>query len=227
MKSIPLTAFIVSGLITASSLPTLAAGSNTYRSIKSNNILPCPTNQQIEQTWSGGDVSHYGSEHLIICLESNRKAKWVMYSYRTCQPHKVEPQNCPDIQTNSFEEKDNTYIFKPQKTGIGTNCKIVKATGEYNTIYYHWTCEKYTARQNLTIITKGNEPLLSSGRLYDQYGSMPAKFQLNTSDHPECKNSSSMCKQDYPGLGGDGKKLDSRLYIDCRGDAEFCNWKYK
>jgi hypothetical protein len=67
--------FLFVGLTLLSSSPGLAGGSNEYRNVKSNNLFQCSTNQQIEMLWSGGNSTSIGSEHSLICLDGNRKAK--------------------------------------------------------------------------------------------------------------------------------------------------------
>lgn len=226
MKSLPITSLIICGLISFASAPALASGSFYYRNVNSNNIFPCPNNQQIERNGVGGDVSHYGSHHLLLCLDGKRKAKWIIYSYITCQKD-IEIKNCPiypnPALSRNRQDKDNTYIVKPKKTGIGINCNIVQKKGEYNTILPAWSCEKYSSRQNLTIITKSNEPLRGTGELFRKYGRIPSQFQLSLSS--DC--ASCIENEDYPDLGGYPGKADPQTYIDCRGDAQFCDWYYK
>jgi hypothetical protein len=218
MKNISIPTLLAFILICSCDSPAVAAGSDSYRNVTSNNILSCPTNQQIENFWYGGTGSSYGSNHVLICLDGDRKAKWVIDSGVQCQSG---VENCPyDIDT---ESADYTYTFKYRRTGIGTNCNIVKKTGEYGSTFYYWSCQKYTSRQNLTIITKGNEPLLSTGGLFTKYGKIPSEFEFDTSDDPSCTPDSSPCTQEYPGLGGDGETPPQRTYQDCVGDAQFCS----
>jgi hypothetical protein len=161
-----------------------------------------------------------------------------MTSTITCKSGPV-PINCPvyfnDAQTlkeyrnfTKLEDADNTYLYNPKKTGIGTNCKIVSEKSKYGSVFYNWTCEKYTSYENLTINTKGLEGLQWTGGLFRKYGKIPSQFQLETPESPYCKpnQSNTSCSQDYPGLGGDSGKLDPRIYIDCRGNTQFCNWYY-
>ncbi len=240
MKNLPILTILVFGSISLTATPVLAAGAVMYREVKSNNLFECSTNQQIEHIWTGGNSTSYGSTHTLICLDGDRKAKWVMTSTITCKSGPVQI-NCPvyfndaqlpnEYRGRSFtklEDADNTYLYNPKKTGIGTNCKIVSETSKYGSVFYNWTCEKYASYENLTINTKGVEPLQWSMGLFKKYGRIPSQFQLETPDDPYCNRnqSNTSCSQDYSGLGGDRGKLDPRIYIDCRGDAKFCDWYY-
>ncbi|MBK1989450.1 hypothetical protein A0J48_018245 [Sphaerospermopsis aphanizomenoides BCCUSP55] len=213
------------------SSPTLASGFVYYREVKSNNLLQCSTNQQIEINRGGGDASHVGAGHLLICLDGDRQAKWIIYSYLTCQSSNTRSQNCPMSNylipgNRANQSQDNSYIFKPSKTGIGFNCKTVKNEDKYGSISYKWSCEKYTAKQNLTIKTKGSDRLQGTRDLFQKYGKIPDIFQLDTSsDNPSCKQSDS-CSEDYSELGDSKENPDPRIYTDCRGDAKFCNYYY-
>lgn len=230
MKNYSITTALVFSLMTLSHTPAFASGMVMYRSVTSNNIFQCSTNQQIETVWQGGNTTHVGASHLLICLDGNRQAKWIVDSVLTCQSSFANPQNCQINLLNGGavikSDSENTLVFKPKKTGIGTNCNIVKKIGEYNTVFYNWSCEKYSSRQNLTIVTKGDTSLESASSLYDKYGKIPSQLQLTNPDDPNCVEDESTCQEDYPGLGGDPAKLDPRTYIDCRGDAQYCDWYY-
>ena len=240
MKDLTIITLISIGAISLTATPVLAAGAVMYREVKSNNLFECSTNQQIEHIWTGGNSTSYGSTHTLICLDGDRKAKWVMTSKITCKSGPV-PINCPkyfndaqlpnEYRGRSFtklEDADNTYLYNPKKTGIGTNCKIVSEKSKYGSVFYNWTCEKYTSRENLTINTKGVEPLQWGMTVFHKYGRIPSQFQLETPESPYCKpnQANTSCSQDYPSLGGDRGKLDPKIYIDCRGEAKFCDWYY-
>ncbi len=241
MKNLPVLTMLALGafsLTATTTTPVLAAGAVMYREVQSNNLFECSTNRQIEHIWNGGNSTSYGSTHTVICLDGDRKAKWVMTSEIRCKSAPVQIK-CPvyfnEAQFSkeykgftSLGDADNTFLFNPQKTGIGTNCKIVSEKSKYGSVFYNWTCEKYTSRQNLTINTKGAEPLLWGMTLFRKYGRIPSQFQFETPESPYCKpnQANTSCAQDYPALGGDRGKLDPRIYIDCRGDAQFCNWYY-
>lgn len=238
MKNLTIFTLISIGTFSLTATPVLAAGAVMYREVKSNNLFECSTNQQIEHIWTGGNSTSYGSTHTLICLDGDRKAKWVMTSKITCKSGSV-PINCPiyfnDAQLPSeyrgrsftkLEDADNTFLYNPKKTGIGTNCKIVSEASKYGSVSYNWTCEKYASYENLTINTKGVEPLQWGMTVFKKYGRIPSQFQLETPENPNCNKFEPICSQDYPGLGGDRGKLDPRIYIDCRGDAKFCDWYY-
>jgi hypothetical protein len=244
MKNLATGSILFLGLIFLSSSPALASGSVLYREVKSNNLFQCSTNQLIEKIWTGGSSTGIGSEHSLICLDGNRKAKWVMTSKITCESPNIKLKECPVWFNNKhtqnepnqlpikggfsqLEDTDNTYLYNPKKTGIGTNCKIVSETSKYGSVSYDWTCERYAYYENLTINTKGEEPLRGSGDLFRKYNRIPPQFQFVTSDSPNCNGQSTLgCARDYPSLGGDRDKLERRGYIDCRGDAKFCNGYY-
>ncbi|MBD2177345.1 hypothetical protein H6F42_10525 [Pseudanabaena sp. FACHB-1998] len=245
MKNLPILTILALGAITLTAKPVLAAGSVMYREVKSNNLFECSTNQQIEHIWTGGNSTSYGSTHTLICLDGDRKAKWVMTSKITCQSRNIKLKECPTWFNNEHTQNEpnqfpikgsfsklgdtgNTYLYNPQKTGIGTNCKIFSETSKYGSVSYNWTCEKYASYENLTINTKGLEDFQSTGGLFRKYGKIPSQFQLETPEEPNCNRnqSNTTCSQDYPALGGDRGKLDPRIYIDCRGDAKFCDWYY-
>ena len=244
MKNLATGSILFLGLTLLSSSPALAAGSVMYREVKSNNLFQCSTNQQIEKIWTGGDSTGIGSVHSLICLDGNRKAKRVMTSKITCESPNIKLKECPVWFNNAHTlnenqlpikggfsklgDTDNTYLYNPKKTGIGTNCKIVSETSEYGSVSYNWSCEKYAYYKNLTINTKGEEPLLWSGDLFRKYNRIPPQFQFVTSDSPNCNGQSTLgcAREDYPGLYGDRDKLERRGYVDCRGDASYCNFYY-
>ena len=182
MKDLTIITLISIGAISLTATPVLAAGAVMYREVKSNNLFECSTNRQIDHIWTGGDSSSYGSTH---------KAKWVMTSEIRCKSGSPVPINCPayfnDAQTlkeyrnfTKLEDADNTYLYNPKKTGIGTNCNIVKKSAKYLSAYYEWSCEKYASYENLTINTKGLEGLQWTGGLFRKYGKIPTQFQLQT-----------------------------------------------
>jgi hypothetical protein len=233
MKNLPILMLISIGAISLNSTPALAAGAVRYREVKSNNLFECST-RQLEQVWTGASAGYAGATHLLMCLDGNRKAKWIMHSQIACQPPNIKRTECPLWFNNAhtqndrnprsltkLEDADNTYLYNPKKTGVGTNCNIAKKSDKYPRAYYEWSCEKYTSYENLTINTKGNTPHIGA------FGKAKPQFLFDTSDDPNCAKDNSDCSQDYPGLGGDRGKLDARIYIDCRGDAEFCAWRYK
>lgn len=237
MKNLATGSILFLGLIFLSSSPALAAGSVMYREVKSNNLFQCPTNQQIEKIWTGGDSTSYGSTHTLICLDGDRRAKWVMTSRITCDSRNIKLRECPVWFNNEHTQNenqlpikgdfsklgdtDNTYLYNPKKTGIGTNCKIVSETSEYAAVSYSWTCEKYASYENLTINTKGVEPLQATMNLFKKYGRIPSQFTFERMEEPNCNSnqSNTSCSQDYPGLSG---KPYLRFFSDCRGDAKFC-----
>jgi hypothetical protein len=245
MNSLATGSFLFVGLALLSSLPALAAGSKEYRDVKSNNLFQCSTNQQIEMMWSGGNASGIGSQHSLICLDGYRKAKWVMTSKITCESPNIILKECPvwfnnehtQNKPNQLEvtggftrlrDPDNTHIYNPKKIGIGTDCKIVSKKSEYGSVDYNWSCKNYAYYKNLRIITKGKEPLLGGGDLYRKYNRIPPQFQFDRSDSPACNGQSTLgCdREDYPGLYADRDKLERRGFVDCRGDAKYCNFYY-
>jgi hypothetical protein len=244
MNNLATGSFLFLGLTLLSSLPVLAAGSDEYRDVISNNLFKCSTNQQIETMWSGGNATSIGSEHSLICLDGNRKAKWVMTSKIICESPNIILKECPVWFNNEHTQKnkpnqlevtggftrlrdpDNTHLYNPKKTGIGTDCKIVSETSEYGSVHYSWSCKNYAFYKNLTIITKGKEPLLWGGDLYRKYNRIPPQFQFETSNSPNCNPQSTLgcARENYPGLGRYHDKLVGRGYTDCRGDAKFCHY---
>lgn len=223
MKNISITTLVTLSLVSSFGAPALASGGVSYRSVTSNNILKCPTNQQIEQAGYWGDGSSVGTYHTLICLNGKRRANWIIYSIVSCMSG---VQICP-LQDSQPKTRDNTYIFKYKKTGIGTNCNIVNRKDKYNSINYYWRCQKYTTRQNLAITTKGKEPLRSTHELFSIYGEIPGKFLLFNKTDPECKREGVSCKEEYGGLGDDRGNPNPRTYTDCRGDAQYCNFQYR
>ena len=237
--------FLFVGLTLLSSSPGLAGGSNEYRNVKSNNLFQCSTNQQIEMLWNGGSANSIGSEHSLICLAGYRKAKWVMTSKVTCESPNIKLKECPVWFNNEhtqnksnqlpvsggftrLRDPDNTHLYNPKKTGIGTDCEIVSKNFEYGVVDYNWSCKKYAFYKNLSIITMGKEPLLGSGGLYRKYDRIPPQFQFDTSNSPGCSGQSTLgCdRRDYPGLYADRDKLERRGFVDCRGDTKYCNFYY-
>lgn len=223
MKKFVISSLLTSGLFVCQASPTLASGVNYYRNLESNNILKCASPRQIEIIWVGGDVSHYGSAHTIICLKNDRQAAWIMESSVTCQSQKVSLENCPSWLGNQQLEFGANVVIKPPKTAIGINCNIKTQLAKYSEdLNYYWTCEKYQARKNLTIKTTGQKFSVNNRDGNED------KFWLHTYDNPSCKKDSELggCFRGYPSLGNDGNKYHPEMAIDCRGDKEFCNYYY-
>lgn len=224
MKKFVISSLLTTGLFVWQTSPTLASGVNYYRNLQSNSILKCASPRQIEIIWVGGDVSHYGSAHTIICLKNDRQAEWIIQSSIECQSRKVPLQNCPSLFTDQqLQSSTITQVFNPNKTAIGMNCKITTRPAKYSEdLDYYWTCEKYQARKNLTIKTTGQKFSVNN-----RDGDEKNKFWLHTYDNPSCKKDSQLgsCFQPYPGF--DDPKYRPEMSIDCRGDAQFCKYYYQ
>jgi len=225
MKKFVISSLLTTGLFVWQASPTLASGVNYYRNLESNNILKCASPRQIEIIWVGGDVSHYGSAHTIICLENDRQAEWIIQSSIECQSRKVPLQNCPSLFTDQpLQSSTIDRVFNPNKTAIGMNCKITTRPEKYSdNFYYSWTCEKYQAHKNLTIKTTGQKFSVNN-RDGDEH-----QFWLHSYENPDCKkdSTSTVCFEPYPDLGNDGNKYRPEMAIDCRGDAQFCQYYYQ
>jgi hypothetical protein len=234
MKKLTILSILALGSITLSVTPVLAGGNTSYRNIKSNSILECPTQKHIEKYhWGAGGGNYASGKHMILCLENNSQAKWIIYSYVHCAPWDNGGQEyCPDgkvaratMEFNRTEPSKNTYIFNPKKSLIGTNCRIVKRKDQFDSYDWVWSCKKYTPRENLTIMTKGNESafyVTAGGRDYKYF----SKFMFNRSSDPSCVQGISRCETNYPDLFNAIGIPDRRTFYDCRGNAEYCNRQY-
>jgi hypothetical protein len=171
---------------------------------------------------------------MILCLENNSQAKWIIFSTVLCQRWSEGGRKyCPNdtitkgiVQFNRSEPSKNTYIFKPKKTLIGTNCRVQKKEESKPGYPFVWSCEKYTPQANLTIMTKGNESLEYVKEDYREIRKRFLKF-LYTSSDPSCRIGPLDCELEYPRYLFDAIGIpDSRTFEDCRGSAEYCNKRY-
>jgi hypothetical protein len=226
MKKLSIVTFLALGSIILSATPVLADGSSTYREIKSNSILECPTQRHIEKyhRYSGGPYS--SGSHVILCLENNSQAKWIIESSVQCINRNEinrDENYCPSTDFNRSEPSKNTYIFNPTKTLIGTNCSMVRKK-RFDSYDWVWSCKKYT-RENLTIMTKGNggmESIMQNGRGYKFYENFRKKYEFSVPACPKDGN----CTSPYPNLSYAIGIPDRRTFLECGGNTKDCNEHY-